>query len=310
MNMIFVNSLIFLAGLILLVAGSNSLIKYSLIFSHIFRISSLLVGMIIIAFGTSLPEAAVSIVSSLKHHSSIALGNIIGSNIANIGLVLGVAGLIRPLRVEKKLFQREIPAMLILTALVFLFSLDYKLSRPEGVLLLVFFLGFIFLSWSKDSQASSAKESSFKKAKVIFWIIGSLVLVVGGANLMVKGGVSLARALGVSSWVIGMSVFAIGTSLPELAASAAAAFKKAPALSLGNVIGSNVFNLSLVLGIAVLIRPISMSPAIVKFDLLFLIFMSFVFFVFTRTRLRLERWEAVALVLFYFLFLGILWKVV
>ena len=123
MSALWVNVLIFLAGLVLLIAGSNALIKYSVVSSRIFRISSLLVGMVIIAFGTSLPEAAVSIVSSLRHESGIALGNIIGSNIANIGLVLGVAGLIRPLKVERKLFQREIPAMLILTVLVFLFSL-------------------------------------------------------------------------------------------------------------------------------------------------------------------------------------------
>ncbi len=310
--------LLFLLGLVVLIFGSSYLIQSSVKLSYIFRLSPLFIGLVIVAFGTSAPEAGISIVAAVRGYKEIALGNIIGSCIANIGLVLGFCALLLPLAVNKNIFKRELPIMLLAVGLVYLLALDLVLSRIDGFILLSFFSVFIFLAY-KGAKSHSLEFSELRnlanfKFKKIFkrtsskFVIGilsilSLCLIVLGANLMVKSGVSLAKIFGISPWVISITVFAIGTSLPELAASLTASFRKIPSISVGNIIGSNIFNILFILGIVPLIRPINIAPSVLRFEFPVLFLFSASLFAVMRTNYKITRKEGLVLFLGYLFFI-------
>ncbi|MFH1772471.1 MAG: calcium/sodium antiporter [Candidatus Omnitrophota bacterium] len=310
------NVLIFLIGLLLLVFSADYFIQASVRISRIFKLSPLFIGLVIVAFGTSAPEAGVSIVAAFKGQGSISLGNIIGSNIANIGLILGICGMLFPLTVRKEVIRRQLPLMLIAMLIFYLLCLDLVIGRVDSIILLLCFSLFIFLSFKGARSQKDVDEGNFEinkiferissKAAIFLITILSLFGLVLGADLMVRGGVKLAKIFSINPWIIGITVFAIGTSLPELAASLSASFKGAHSLSLGNVIGSNIFNVLFVLGIASFIRPIYLELSMVRFEIPIMILFSFLLFTVMRTEYKITRWEGLLLFIGYIGFLTFL----
>lgn len=311
---IFSNSSLFLLGLVLLIASSDWLIQSSVKLSYIFRLTPLFIGLIVVAFGTSAPEAGVGITAAIMDQKDIALGNIIGSNISNIGLILGLCAMVVPLKVNKSIFKRELPIMLSAVLLFYLLSLDKVIGRLDGVIFIIFFIVFIIVSYkgSKDSFDQGELDNFkfrkiFRKAnsKPIIFALAfvSLIGVMLGAYLMVKSGARLAAIFGISPWIIGITVFAIGTSLPELVASLSASLRKVPSISVGNIVGSNIFNILFVLGIVALIRPIRLSSSLLGFEFLALLFFSVIICIFMRTGYKISRKEGLVLFLSYLIFL-------
>ncbi|MDD3295781.1 MAG: calcium/sodium antiporter [Candidatus Omnitrophica bacterium] len=311
------NFIIFFVGLLILIFSSGWMIQASVKVSYLFRLSPLFIGLILVAFGTSVPEAGVGIVAAIRNYRGVALGNIIGSNIANIGLILGICALFRPLGVNKSIFKREMPMMLASVLLLFILSADLCISRIDGIILLAGFVAFCIIAYTggkksfDTSEIDNFKLKSFLKKSastplVLIIILLSLLGVFWGANLMVNSGVLLAAAFGISPWVVGLTVFAIGTSLPELSASLTAAFKKVPSISVGNIVGSNIFNILFILGVVALVRPITISAEIFSLELPVLLIYSLAILVVMRTGFKITRWEGGALLLGYVGFLAAL----
>ena len=272
------------------------------------------IGLIVVAFGTSAPEAGVGIMAAIMDQKDIALGNIIGSNISNIGLILGLCAMVVPLKINKSIFKRELPIMLSAVLLFYLLSLDKVIGRLDGIIFIIFFIVFIIVSYkgSKDSFDQGELDNFkfrklFRKANskpIIFTLaFVSLIGVMLGAYLMVKSGARLAAIFGISPWIIGITVFAIGTSLPELVASLSASLRKVPSISVGNIVGSNIFNILFVLGIVALIRPIRLSSSLLGFEFLALLFFSVIICIFMRTGYKISRKEGLVLFLAYLIFL-------
>lgn len=286
------------------------LVDSGLRFAFLLNLSPVFVALTLIAFGTSAPEAAVGIVAAVKGQKFIALGNILGSNIANLALVLGISALIRPIRVDKSIFKKDIPSLLISSGMLFFALLDLKISRVEGGVFLVVFLGFLVLSFRNKSLPAGlgygdkkplANFSSWKPVLLVLLVsIGGVVL---GADLMVKSGVRVALDFRVTPLFVGLTVFAVGTSLPELFTSANAAVKNQPGVSLGNVIGSNIFNVLFVLGVVSLIHPVIINSQTLRVEGVFFLLFSFGTAGFLRWGYNLGRIKALFLLAFYFLFL-------
>ncbi|MBU1122088.1 MAG: calcium/sodium antiporter [Candidatus Omnitrophota bacterium] len=317
MPQILTSSILLIIGLFVLIYSSGWLIQGCVRLSLIFKLTPLFIGVVIIAFGTSAPEAGVGIIAAIKGEKLIALGTVIGSNIANIGLILGICAILFPLKVNKAVFRRELPIMMAATLLLYILSLDLVLSRIDGVIFIVCFLIFCFISYlgaKKDPASDELSGFKFKPAVarinsrfMIFGVtITALLGVLLGADLMIRGGASLASLFGVSPWIIGITVFAIGTSLPELAASVTAAIKKVPSISVGNIVGSNIFNILFVLGIVSLIRPITLDPGVLKFELPVLLLFSGVLFAVMRTNYKITRAEGIFMFCSYAVFLVLL----
>ncbi|MBN3041151.1 MAG: calcium/sodium antiporter [Candidatus Omnitrophica bacterium] len=317
MSQLSINIFLFLAGLGLLILSSDWLIQSSVKLSFMYRLSPLFIGAVLIAFGTSAPEAGVSIMASIRDQNDIALGNIIGSNIANIGLIVGLCAMLRPFRVSKSMFKRELPLMLLAVLLLFLLSLDKFISRIDGIMFLVLFLFFCIFAYKGARKEFDHNEmSDFTLSKVLkkinspaaafFIILLCLIGVIFAADVMVRSGSAIAEIFGVKPWIIGLTIFALGTSLPELVTSLNAVFKKAPTISIGNIVGSNIFNILFVLGIAALIRPIAISPSLLKFELPLLLIFSFALFTVMLTGFTIKRWEGLLLFVGYLFFLALL----
>jgi cation:H+ antiporter len=251
-------------GLVLLVVGGDLLVRSSVSLSFKLKLSKLVIGMTVVSFATSAPELIVSMQSAFSGHPDLALSNVIGSNIANIALVLGVTAMIAPLIVDIEFFKINWPKMMFASLLLYFFlQNDGILSRIEGgflfVSLVVFVIIIIYRARKLHKSAPETIDDSLKETpnyKIILWLIVGGVALWFGSDLLVKGATDIAIVLGVSERVIGVSMVALGTSIPELAASVIAALKKEKAISLGNLIGSNIFNIGSVLGLTALIKPI------------------------------------------------------
>ncbi len=314
---IFFPIITFLIGLSLLILGANWFIQSSVKFAHLLRLSSVFIGLILVAFGTSAPEAGVGILAAVKNESAIALGNIVGSNIANIGLILGLCALFVNLPVERSLLRRETPFMLTVTGLLYLFIADHLIQRWEGMVFILLFIGFCYVSWRAARTAVLGEDIAHfqfsrpiqalrSRGLISLVLIGSLGLIGWGSHLMVESGVTIARMIGISPWIIGMTMFAVGTSLPELAASLTASFKKVPNISVGNIVGSNIFNIIFVLGIVSVINPLRIDPAIMRFEMPALVFFSILLFTVMKTKDKITRNEGVLLLGFYVSFIALL----
>jgi cation:H+ antiporter len=251
-------------GLVLLVVGGDLLVRSSVSLSFKLKLSKLVIGMTVVSFATSAPELIVSMQSAFSGHPDLALSNVIGSNIANIALVLGVTAMIAPLIVDIEFFKINWPKMMFASLLLYFFlQNDGILSRIEGgflfVSLVVFVIIIIYRARKLHKSAPETIDDSLKETpnyKITLWLIVGGVALWFGSDLLVKGATDIAIVLGVSERVIGVSMVALGTSIPELAASVIAALKKEKAISLGNLIGSNIFNIGSVLGLTALIKPI------------------------------------------------------
>lgn len=261
--------LLMFIGLLLLAVGAEGLVRGSSSVALRLGVTPLVVGLTIVAFGTGSPEFVVSIGSALNNNSGLALGNVIGSNISNIALILGIAAVIKPLNVKAEIVRRETPIMIVITGLFWLLLYDGELGRVDGLLLTVGAITYTFLTYylSKQKQKKEVEkefEEAYEKPKGTVWkdvvfIIGGLSLLILGANLLLEGAVFVAKYFGLSEVVIGLTIIAIGTSLPELATSVMAAKKGEADVALGNAIGSNVLNILAVLGVTALIQPISIE---------------------------------------------------
>ena len=250
-----------LFGFGLLVIGGEFLVRASVAISFKFNISKMVIGLTVVSFATSLPELLVSLNAALSGYPSIAINNVIGSNVANIGLVLGITALIGTIYVDKTFYKINWPALVIFSlAFYYFLSNDHKLDAVEGAVLFLSLLLFIAYLLNKsegieedDSMDALTLTSNFK---IIIWLIIGGVTLFFGAKWLVDGAVVIARNIGVSEAVISVSLIAVGTSIPELAASVVAILKKEKAISLGNLIGSNIFNIGSVLGLTAMIKPI------------------------------------------------------
>jgi len=303
--------LLLITGLLLLYYGAESLITGSSRLALSFGIPPLIIGMTIVAFATSMPEFMVSLLAVLKGSSDIAAGNILGSNIANIGLILGSAALASPMVIASSLLAREIPFMLAASGLLYLLALDGILGFGNG-LVLVFLLG-VFLFYClrqarvKDLEKNLSedvieREKPGRKKDVALVLVG-MVGVGFGAELMVRSAVTIGRGLGVSELVIGVSVVALGTSLPELAASMMSAWKGEMDISIGNVIGSNIFNLLFVLGICPMLHPLTIEPSALKVEFPIMLAFSGGLWLLLFPQRALTRWKGGLLLASYLGFL-------
>jgi cation:H+ antiporter len=309
-------SVLFILGLGLLVVGAEWLVNGSSRFARLIGIRPLIIGLTVVAFGTSAPEAAVSIIAAIKGAEAIALGDIIGSNIANIGLVLGIAAMIRPLKIEKNFLRKEVPVMIASAGLLYLLALDSRIDFFDGVILLAGIVLFIVFLFYKREELHSGVSRAFSVAdgdakdrnRSLFLALAGLVILLVGAYLMVYSGVLIAKLLGIGQWIIALTVFAVGTSLPELATSAVSAYRNKSDIAVGNIIGSNIFNILFVLGLASLICSLGVSPGSLRFELPVMLLFSIALFPLMKTGFVITRLEGLALFGGYLIFLTYLVK--
>lgn len=303
--------LLFFAGLLLLYYGAEYLVSGSSRMALSLGIRPLVVGMTVVAFATSMPELMVSVLAATKGSADMAAGNIVGSNIANIGLILGVAALVAPLPVAPRTLRREIPFMLLVSVLLYLFCLDGKLGFPNGLVLFLLLLGFLAYCVrtarsTVDGEATAATgEGGGHLRNLLFIGLGICGLGVG-AELMVRSATTIARALGVSELVIGLSIVALGTSLPELAASLMSAWKGEMDIGVGNVIGSNLFNILFVLGLCPMLQPLTIDPTLLHRDLPVMLGFSLALPLLLLPNRVLDRRRGALLLAGYLVFIGAL----
>lgn len=261
-----------LLGLVLLVAGAEFLVRGAAQLAARLGVAPLTIGLTVVAFGTSAPELAISVGSSLEGQAEIALGNVVGSNIFNVLFILGACALILPLVVSTALIRRDVPIMIGASLLVLLLAADGELSRSEGLLLVAGLVGYIYMQFRQGRDSSDAEIPEIVSGALprqLLAVLLGLILLVAGARVFVDGAVSLAQMLGVSELVIGLTIVAAGTSLPEVATSIMASIRGQRDIAVGNVIGSNIFNLLCVLGAALLVAPapLQVNQQVLLFDL-------------------------------------------
>lgn len=306
------NIIFLIAGLIILMYGANFLVDGGAALAHRLKVSAMVIGLTVVAFGTSTPELVVNIVSSAEGSSALALGNVMGSNIFNILAILGVTALITPLGVKKTTTWVEIPLAAFAAILVLILVNGEPtglITRAEGICLLCFFVMFLLytLALAKYGGAGNGEEveiKSYSLGKSILFIGLGLAGLIGGGRLLVTGAVQIAQHLGISERIIGLTIISIGTSLPELATSVIAARKKNADIAIGNVVGSNLFNTFLILGTSATISPLktpegSITDLLVNILAAVLLFL----FIFTGKGRKISRWEGV---IFLALYLGYL----
>ena len=303
-----------LAGFVLLFFGGDWLVDGGVALARKYRISSLVIGMTIVAFGTSAPELLVSMISAIKGSAGIAMGNVLGSNIANIGLILGLTALICPIETDNRKVIRHGAIMIAASLLLLAFSLNHGISRIEGLTLFACLILFTTLSIRKgrtqneEAQTDEPEGKSMTILAAVGLIILSCVMLAFGADILVDGATTLASAMGVSDKVIGLTIVALGTSLPELAASVAAAIKKQMDISIGNIIGSNIFNILCVLGVSTSIKPISLEFQDYMSDFIWMLGFSVFIIIFTTMRKKKGRLGRTAGILFLLAYAVYAWS--
>jgi cation:H+ antiporter len=303
---------LFLLGFVLLIKGADFLVDGASAIARRFNISDLVIGLTVVAFGTSTPELFVNIVASARGNTDIAIGNVLGSNISNVFLILGISAIIYPLSVSKGTVWKEIPFSLLAVITLGLMANDQVidgdssslLTRIDGLVLLAFFTIFLYYSFSIAKAIEGldehvpAKATSFVKS--ILLVIAGLIGLTLGGKWIVDGAVTLAKSFGMSESLVGLTIVAVGTSLPELATSAMAAYKKNVDIAVGNVVGSNIFNIFFVLGISATIKPLpfqtksNLDIAVVTVSSLLLFL-----FMFTGKKRSLDRWEGIVSLFLY-----------
>jgi cation:H+ antiporter len=296
------------AGLLLLFFGAEALVRGSAAFARRVGLTPLVIGLTVVAFGTSAPELAVSVDAALEGNGGLAAGNVIGSNITNIALILGASALITPMAVHAQVIRVDIPLMILISLLVAVACIDGSLGRIEGAALtlgLAAYLSFAVILARRETSLAVREEfgSDVPQATRSVWVeivlmVSGLALLLLGADWLVDGAVKIARGLGVSDAIIGLTLVALGTSLPELATSIVAALKRHTDLAVGNIIGSNIFNLLGILGIAAWVMPLKLD-GIHTTDWLAMIAVSVLILPLARSDSLLKRWEAVLLLVVY-----------
>ncbi|HBS31571.1 MAG TPA: sodium:calcium antiporter [Parvularcula sp.] len=308
-------------GLVVLTLGAEILIRGSTALARRFGVSDLLIGLTLVGFGTSTPELVSSIQAALVGSPGVAVGNVVGSNIANILLILGLSVFIAPFDVERKAFMRDGAVVLIATLAAIAVSMTGEFGRVAGAAFLAAIAAYITYAFITERKAPDSPQAELHAAEGaalpagpksatldIAVAIGGLLLLVAGAKFLVTGAINVASALGVSETIIGLTIVAIGTSLPELVTSAMAALRGKSALALGNVVGSNIYNLFGILGATALIHPVAAPAEIVAFDNWVMLAATILMILFATTRRRLNRLEGAVMVAGYVAYIG--WTVI
>lgn len=262
-------------------------------------ISQIVIGLTIVAIGTSMPEFFVSIVSAIKGTPDLAVGNIVGSNIFNVLLIVGVAATVAPIAIQRATVRRDIPIAIVASIMLTFMMLDDNISRIDALILFAAFIAFIWITLRNSKNDANEKDASTEKViptwKSVLFIIFGLVGLVLGSNIFVDNASSLAHGWGISDAIIGLTIVAGGTSLPELATSAVAARKGDSGIAIGNVLGSNVFNILMILGLTGIISPMHIQN-ITYIDMTVMVISMALFWLFSFTKLRVERWEGCVLI--------------
>ena len=247
------NIILLVLGFILLLKGADWFVDGASSIASRFGIPQLIIGLTIVAMGTSLPEAFVSITAALKSNAAITIGNVVGSNILNVGIILGITALIRPLHIQNSTIKYEMPFMILVTLVLILLGINTTISRLDGMIMWLFFLGYLYYIFKMSKN--QMEETEIKKTNPLFIPLGLVCLMVG-SNFAVDAATNIAISLGVSQRFIGLTIVALGTSLPELVTSVTAAKKGNADIAIGNIIGSNIFNILFVVGSSALITPV------------------------------------------------------
>lgn len=306
--------ILLIIGFVLLIKGADFFVDGASGIAHLMRISPLLVGLTIVAFGTSAPEATVSIIAAVGGSSDISIGNIVGSNILNASLIVGVAAFLYPLKVETQTIKKEIPftllsggVLLILMSDIVLRGLGNHLDRSDGLILLVFLSIFLYYVFevaknNREQTHRDVEPSGESWGKSLLFILGGLVGILFGGNMVVTNATTIAYSLGMSEALVGLTVIAIGTSLPELVTSITAALKKQSEIALGNIVGSNIFNILFVLGITSTISPLAVNDKVFA-DVFVMLILTVLLLIFSRTNFKIGKREGIVLVIAYILYL-------
>lgn len=302
------NALWILVGVVLVLWGADRLTEGAVAVAERLRVPQIVIGLTIVALGTSMPELCVSVVSALKGTPDLAVGNVVGSNIFNALLIVGVAALVAPMTILRSTVFKDVPCALVASVvLLMMCQNDWVITRLDGAILFVFFLVFMRLTIkgatsaqpaplaAEENEASAAKQP-MKGWLAALWMVVGLAALIGGSNLFVGGATEVARALNVSDAVIGLTIVAGGTSLPELATSVVAAKKGNSGIAIGNVLGSNVLNILFILGLTGMISPMHIE-GITNVDLYMMLVSTIMIWFFSFTKYTIERWEGAVLVL-------------
>tara|TARA_A100001015_G_C14874887_1_gene665880 strand:+ start:94 stop:1008 length:915 start_codon:yes stop_codon:yes gene_type:complete len=295
-----------LIGTTMLYFGADWIVRSSVSIAKKSKISPLIIGLTIVAFGTSLPELIVSITAALNDSSSLSVGNAIGSNIANIGLVLGLSSLIFPVSCIYKKIKKDLWINIIITIIFIFFAFDGLISRFEGLIMFLSLIYYIFLCISEKRDDEEIPENIISNNRIFLFLLGGICVLAYGADLFVDGAISLANRLGISEAVVGVSIVAFGTSLPELATSVVAAFKKESDISLGNILGSNIFNILCVLGISSMISQLESPMQMMNREVYFLFLLGFLLIAISKMNQPINRMFSAILLIIYFYFIYLL----
>lgn len=297
-----------LIGFVLLMGGAEYTVRGSVAIANKLNIPTIIVGLTVVAFGTSAPEFVVSISAALKGSEGIAIGNVVGSNIANLLLILGAAAAIYPISTNRKIFVRDYAFLFLVTLLFVLFAIGGTFVRWQGIILLLMLVVFVYYNYrnSKKSDVTSdaispiAEKNWYVVLQVTFLGLAAIVF---GADLLVRGAVDIARILGVSEEIIGLTVIAFGTSLPELATTGMAAFRKQNGVALGNILGSNIWNIVFIMGVTSTIVNVEVPKQFLQYDLWVMFISTLLFLPLMMSQNKLSRREGILFVFLYLLYL-------
>ena len=293
-----------LLGFVLLIKGGDYLVEGAVAIAQRAKLSKMVIGMTVVGFGTSMPELLVSAQSALVGNSGIAIGNVVGSNIANIALILGVSSLIAPIASSRVTLRIDHPFMLLSAVLFVAIAMTGSIERWAGIIFVLMLVGFVWYQVVASRKAMKQQEEEPTEEPMTLWkamliVVASFGAMVFGADKLIEGASNIASALGVSDRIIGLTIVAVGTSLPELFASVMASIKGESDMAIGNIIGSVTFNILSVIGFSAIICPIKDSNVGFGFDYLAMLLVAVILWVFLRTHRKIVRWEGLVLTLFY-----------
>ena len=299
--------ILLIVGFILLIKGSDFFVDGSSNIASILKIPTLIVGLTIVAFGTSAPEAAVSITSSLSGNNALAVSNVIGSNLFNMMLIIGLCALLRELKIGRDVLNKDLPFLVVITAILSGFIIiGWSISRVEGIILFLLIIGYVsYLVYSakKTKEAQIVEKPKMELLRSIIYIIGGMAGIIIGADFVVDSASYIAMAFGMSETLVGLTIVAIGTSLPELVTSLTALKKEENQLVIGNVIGSNIFNILFVLGASSIISPITINPNMIV-DIALMLGVTILFFIFGKTQDKYDKKEGFILVALFIAYMA------
>ena len=299
--------ILLIVGFVILIKGSDFFVDGSSNIASILKIPTLIVGLTIVAFGTSAPEAAVSITSSLSGNNALAVSNVIGSNLFNMMLIIGLCALLRELKIGRDVLNKDLPFLVVITAILSGFIIiEWSISRVEGIILFLLIIGYVsYLVYSakKTKEAQIVEKPKMGLLRSIIYIIGGMAGIIIGADFVVDSASYIAMAFGMSETLVGLTIVAIGTSLPELVTSLTALKKEENQLIIGNVIGSNIFNILFVLGASSIISPITINPNMIV-DIALMLGVTILFFIFGKTQDKYDKKEGFILVALFIAYMA------